>query len=221
MNILGFSGGVKIGNQDAAAALLVDGELIAAAEEERFVGIKFANGRLSRHAVNFCLRQAGLDIHDIDAVVFAGATYVDFETILRRFLEFHFGHAPRVFLVDHHAAHAASTYFSSGWDESLVVTMDRSGDCIATTVIVGRNGQLQLIESIGRENSLGLFYSAVTQYLGFESDSEYKVMGMAAYGRPVDDFSHILEITPSGYRFHLVPPEETQGAGMVRHEDCG
>jgi carbamoyltransferase len=203
MNILGFSGGIKIGNQDSAAALLVEGELVAAAEEERFVGIKFANGQLPRRAVHFCLRQAGLDIHDVDAVVFAGATYVNFGTILRRFLEFHFGHAPRVFLVDHHAAHAASTYFGSGWDEALVVTMDRSGDRKATTVSVGRNGRLQLVESIGRENSLGLFYSAVTQYLGFESDSdEYKVMGMAAYGRPVRDFSHILEVTQSGYRFH-------------------
>jgi carbamoyltransferase len=203
MNILGFSGGVQIGNQDSAAALVIDGELVAAAEEERFLGIKFANGRLPRRAVQFCLRQAGLDIHDIDAVVFAGATYVNFETILRRFLEFYFGHAPPVFLVDHHTAHAASTYFSSGWDEALVVTMDRSGDRKSTTVSVGRNGRLQLLESIGRENSLGLFYSAVTQFLGFDPDSdEYKVMGMAAYGRPVHDFSHILEITPTGYRFH-------------------
>lgn len=202
MNILGFSGGIRIGNQDSAAAFLVAGELVAAAEEERFVGIKFANGRLPRHAAHFCLRTAGLNIRDVDAVVFAGATYADFESILRRFLEFQFGHAPPVFLVDHHAAHAASSYYSSGWDESLVVTMDRSGDRKATTVSVGRNGQLETVESLGRENSLGLFYSAVTQFLGFESDSdEYKVMGMAAYGRPVHDFSHVLEITPSGYRF--------------------
>ncbi|MEO1971624.1 MAG: carbamoyltransferase C-terminal domain-containing protein, partial [Pirellulaceae bacterium] len=186
-----------------AAALVVDGELIAAAEEERFVGVKFANGRLPRHAAEFCLRQAGLEIHDIDAVVFAGATYENFDTILHRFLEYQFGHAPPVVLVDHHAAHAASTYFGSGWDESLVVTIDRSGDRKSTTVSTARNGQIQLVESTGRENSLGLFYSAVTQFLGFESDrDEYKVMGMSAYGRPVHDFSHVLEITSSGYQFH-------------------
>ncbi|HIK92402.1 MAG TPA: carbamoyl transferase, partial [Planctomycetes bacterium] len=143
MNILGFSGGIRIGNQDGAAALVVDGELIAAAEEERFVGVKFANGRLPRHAAEFCLRQAGLEIHDIDAVVFAGATYENFDTILHRFLEYQFGHAPPVVLVDHHAAHAASTYFGSGWDESLVVTIDRSGDRKSTTVSTARNGQIQ------------------------------------------------------------------------------
>lgn len=203
MNVLGFSGGVRIGNQDSAAALLVDGRVVAAAEEERFVGVKFANGRLPCQAAKFCLRQAGLTIRDIDAVVFAGATYVDFESILRRFLEFQFGFAPPVFLVDHHTAHAASSYYSSGWDDALVITMDRSGDRLATTVSLGQGGHLRRLQAIGRDNSLGVFYSAVTQFLGFESDSdEYKVMGMAAYGRPVYDFSPILEVTEDGYQFH-------------------
>ena len=82
MNILGLSGGIKIGNQDGAAALLVDGQLVAAAEEERFLGIKFANGQLPRNAIAFCLAQAGLAVEDLDAVVFAGATYERFEEIL-------------------------------------------------------------------------------------------------------------------------------------------
>ena len=203
MKILGFSGGVKIGNQDSAAALVLDGELVAAAEEERFLGIKFANGRLPRRAAEFCLRHAGLTMRDIDTVVFAGATYDDFEAILERFLVFQFGYAPRVVLADHHASHAASTYFGSGWDESLVLTMDRSGDRQATTISVGKDGQLQPLLNYGRENSLGLYYSAVTQFLGFESDSdEYKVMGMAAYGKPTYDLSHVLEVTDEGYRFH-------------------
>lgn len=203
MNVLGISGGIKIGNQDGAAALLIDGCLVAAAEEERFVGIKFANGLLPRHATQFCLQQAKLDIRDIDAIVFAGATYDDFENILKRYHEFNFGFAPPVFLVDHHSAHAASTFYGSGWDEALIVTMDRSGDRKATTVSVGRSGSVTELESIGRENSLGLFYSAVTQFLGFQSDSdEYKVMGMAAYGSPEYDFSPILAVEPEGYRFH-------------------
>ena len=185
MNILGICGGIKIGNQDGAAALLVDGELVAAAEEERFVGTKFANGQLPKQAARFCLKQAGLDIRDLDAVVFAGETYENFQEILSRFFEFHFGHSPPVELVDHHTAHAASTYYGSGWEEGLIVTMDRSGDRKSTTVSIGRDGRLEQILEIGRENSLGLFYSAVTQFLGFQSDSdEYKVMGMAAYGEP-------------------------------------
>ena len=202
MNILGISGGVKIGNQDGAAALLVDGELIAAAEEERFVGVKFANGLLPRNAVRFCLDRARLSIRDVDAVVFAGATYARFEEILESFFRFQFGHAPAVRLVDHHAAHAASTYFGSGWDTALVVTMDFSGDSKSTTVHLGTSGRLEMLEEIPKPNSLGIFYSAVTQFLGFQKDGdEYKVMGMAGYGQPSHDFSKILEITDTGYRF--------------------
>ncbi|MCH7990143.1 MAG: carbamoyl transferase [Planctomycetes bacterium] len=203
MNILGISGGVKIGNQEGAAALLVDGKLVAAAEEERFVGIKFANGLLPKHATKFCLQQAGIGIKDLDAVVFAGATYDDFEEILRRFFGLNFGHAPPIRLVDHHRAHAASTFYGSGWEHALVVTIDRSGDRKSTTVSIGQNGRLKTLEEIYKPNSLGIFYSAVTQFLGFQTDSdEYKVMGMAGYGTPCHDFSKILEVTDTGYHFH-------------------
>ena len=196
MNVLGISGGVKIGNQDGAAALLIDGQLVAAAEEERFVGIKFANGQLPKNAIGYCLRHARLEIQDIDIVVFAGATYDRFEEILERFFEFNFGHTPRVTLVDHHTAHAASALFSTGWDSGLAITMDFSGDRKCTTIQRAEGNTLQVVEEIFKPNSLGIFYSAVTQYLGFQKDSdEYKGMGMAAYGEPRYDFSHILEVT--------------------------
>lgn len=203
MNILGISGGVKAGNQDGAAALLVDGRLVAAAEEERFVGVKFANGLLPNQAIRYCLREANLAIQDVDRVVFAGATYHDFRRLLTRYFRFQFGHAPPVELVDHHTAHAASTYYASGWDNALVVTMDNSGDGKSTTVWKATGGEMRPLAEILRPDSLGLFYSAVTQLLGFRKDSdEYKVMGMAAYGQPRFDLSHVLEITRVGYRFH-------------------
>lgn len=203
MNILGLSGGIRSGNQDGAAALLVDGQLVAAVEEERLVGIKFANGLLPKHAIQFCLKQSGLSIQDIDLVVFVGATYDSFCEILSRFFVFHFGHAPKVVLVDHHTAHAASTYYGSGMDPAVIVTMDFSGDRKSTTVRVGQHGQMKVLAEIEKPDSLGIYYSAVTQYLGFQKDSdEYKVMGMAAYGQPRYDFSHILELTETGYRFH-------------------
>ncbi len=200
MNILGLSGGIKIGNQDGAAALVVDGRLVAAAEEERFLGIKFANGQLPRNAIVYCLDEAGLSVEDLDAVVFAGATYERFEEILADYFAFQFGHAPPVVLVDHHSAHAASAWYGTDWDEGLVLTMDFSGDRKATTVSRGGADGLVEIEAIHKPNSLGMFYSAITQYLGFQRDSdEYKVMGMAAYGEPRFDLDALLGITSEGY----------------------
>lgn len=203
MNILGISGGTSAGNQDGAAALLVDGALVAAAEEERFTGIKFANGLLPKQAIRYCLRQAGLKIEDLDAVAFPGATYIGIRDTLRRFFEYNFGHAPAIELVDHHLAHAACAYFASGWDEALVLTADFSGDGKSTTVSAARHGNIALLLEKRKPDSLGVFYSAVTQYLGFLKDSdEYKVMGMAAYGRPRFDLDHVLEVTSDGYRLH-------------------
>jgi carbamoyltransferase len=223
MNILGISGGVSFGNQDGSAALLVDGKLIAAAEEERFVGIKFANGHLPRSAIAYVLREANLTIHDIDQVVFAGASYLEIADILRRFLVAQFGHAPEIKLVDHHEAHAASTWYGSGMDRSLVVTWDNSGDGKSTTLWSADKDGMKLLHQYTRPNSLGLFYGVVTQFLGFTRDSdEYKVMGMAAYGQPTIDFSHILEVTADGYHFHsdfirgIVPgkPQPTKFIGL-------
>lgn len=203
MNILGFSGGTHIGNQDAAAALLVDGRLVAAAEEERFVGIKFANGHLPRSAIQFCLNQAGLGMRDIDVAVFPGSTYAGFADLLTRYLKYHFGHCPKLELVDHHTAHAACTWHAWGGGDALVVTWDNSGDGKSATIWHAKNGRLKILDEYRRPNSLGLYYAAVTQFLGFLRDSdEYKVMGMAAYGKPRFDFSRVLEFKDGRFQFH-------------------
>lgn len=203
MNVLGICGGVKAGNQDGSAALMIDGKLVAAAEEERFTGIKFANGLLPKSAIRYCLESYKLSIRDIDLIVFPGATYVGFEELLQRYFEFQFGHAPRVLLVDHHAAHAASAYFGSGWDSALIITMDFSGDGNSTTVRAARGTAFETLCELPKPESLGIYYSTVTQYLGFQKDSdEYKVMGMAAYGEAKYDFSDILAITETGYKFN-------------------
>lgn len=202
MIVLGISGGVRSGNQDGSAALVMDGRLIAAAEEERFVGVKFANGLLPREAARWCLSHANISIQDVDRVVFPGVTYVGFRELLERFFRFHFGHSPRIDLVDHHAAHAASTFFASGFDRATVVTMDNTGEEKSTTTRRMTASGWDQLEEIRRPNSLGLFYSCVTQFLGFTKDSdEYKVMGMAAYGRPTVDFDSILSVNDEGYHF--------------------
>lgn len=204
MNILGICGGVKAGNQDGSATLLVDGKIVAAAEEERFTGIKFANGLLPKNAIRFCLERSGLPIGAIDLVVFPGSTYIGFEELLTRYFRFQFGHAPKIELVDHHEAHAASAYFGSGFADALVVTMDFSGDGNSTTVRAIREGKFETLLELKKPDSVGIYYSTLTQFLGFQKDSdEYKVMGMAAYGEPTKyDLSHVLEVTDSGYRFH-------------------
>ncbi len=200
MIVLGLSGGLSSGIQDSAAAIIVDGEVVAAAEEERFSGIKFSNGQLPKNAISFCLKRAGISLAEVDLVVSHGRTWKSGRAQLESFFELYFGYVPRIELVNHHSAHAASTYFASGATEAVVATMDFSGDGISTSIQRGSGQKLEVVQEFNRPNSLGIYYAALTQFLGFVRDSdEYKVMGMAAYGNPVHDFSAILEGFPGGY----------------------
>ncbi len=207
MYILGINGGVRSGNQDASACLLNDGRLVAAAEEERFLRIKFANGVLPKNAIKFCLEFANISIHDISYVVFPGLTYSNIKGILETYFKFNFGYCPEVKLVDHHMAHAASVYYTSGLDESMIITADLTGEGKSTTLCYGADDKISVLKEFRVPNSLGIFYSMVTQYLGFQRDSdEYKVMGLSAYGNSSssgssnnyaakNDFSWLLRLT--------------------------
>ncbi len=190
MNILGISGGVRPGNQDSAAAIIKDGGIVAAAEEERFNRIKHSPGLLPENAIRYCLNEAGLSIEDVDFVTFPGATYVGFTEILTEFFELRFKHAPKIRLIDHHFAHAVSAFCVSGFEEANVLTMDLSGDNKSTTLSYAKDGKFTSFKEFLKPNSLGLFYSAITEYLGFQYDTdEYKVMGLASYGKPTYDMS--------------------------------
>jgi carbamoyltransferase len=194
MNILGICGGIRVGNWDSAAALVVDGRLVAAAEEERFTRVKHAPASLPTNAINYCLREGGLDIQDVDVVVFPGRTYRNMKERLSEYFRFAHGHAPRIELCDHHEAHAASAYYTSGFPDALVVTFDLSGDRRATTMSRGMGTRLELIEHWEYPESLGLFYAMITQHLGFDyGEDEYKVMGLASYGRPTIDLTWLLQ----------------------------
>lgn len=200
MNILGISGGVRPGNQDAAAALVTAGVLTAAAEEERFTRIKHAPGRLPEQAIRYCLGEAGLDIRDIDLVVFPGATYQRMADIIARFFKLKFGHAPPVELDDHHRAHAWSAWLTSGLEETLVVTADLSGDSRSTVLYHASGDQLRETGTFAKPDSLGLFFATMTQYLGFDYDNdECKVMALAALGQPRVDLEWFLETGGDGY----------------------
>ena len=189
---------------DAAAALVSSGRIVAAAAEERFDRSKHS-AHFPVQAIGWCLEQAGLSIDDID-VLAHGFDYGPYRTIysadpttrklyedvlsrdaLVRLVERDLPGFPveRVCQVPHHVAHAASAYFTSGWDECLVIVVDAMGEAHGSTIFQGRGGELTRLRSIGAQDSIGVFYSLVTYHLGFDFNSdEYKIMGLAPYGDP-------------------------------------
>lgn len=209
MNILGIS----CFYHDAAAALLVDGHLIAASEEERFSRKKHDSG-FPKLAIQFCLDQAGITVADLDYVVFYEKPFVKFERILMTALQSVpkswkvFGDAMTTWMLDklwvknyfrtelgvpnekilfseHHLSHAASTFLCSPFDEAAILTIDGVGEWACATFGRGRGNEVGLLREIRFPHSVGLLYSAFTAFLGFEvNEGEYKVMGMAPYGEP-------------------------------------
>jgi carbamoyltransferase len=189
---------------DSAAALVVDGVLIAAAAEERFDRQKHS-ARFPLEAIRFCLAEAGLSVYDIDEIAH-GFDYAPYrELYLRdalskaRFEQVYSHEAmlaqvrrdlpgyplEKVHSVGHHLAHAASAALTSGWDECLVVVNDAMGEVESISIYHFREGKLQRLRTISANDSIGVLYSLVTLHLGFEFNSdEYKIMGLAPYGDP-------------------------------------
>jgi carbamoyltransferase len=209
MNILG----VSCYFHDAAAALVQDGVLLAAAEEERFTRKKH-DFEFPQQAIDFCLRTAGITTADLDHVVFFEKPFVKFERLLLSSLQsFPRSHrvfreamvtwlgdklwvkhllqsrlkvpAERILFSEHHLSHAASAFYCSPFDEAAILTIDGVGEWTTASLGVGRGAQLTLLKEIRFPHSLGLLYSAFTAFLGFEvNEGEYKVMGMAPFGTP-------------------------------------
>jgi carbamoyltransferase len=209
MNILG----VSCFYHDSAAALIQDGMLVAAAEEERFSRIKHDFG-YPRLAVDFCLERAGIKAADLDHVVYYEKPFVKFERILssclatfpssytlfresmitwlseklwvRNLIAEHLRiPGDRVIAVDHHASHAASAFFASPFESAAVLTVDGVGEWATAAFGKGQGSKLVMDKELHFPHSLGLLYSAFTAFLGFEvNEGEYKVMGMAPYGSP-------------------------------------
>ena len=189
---------------DAAAALVIDGKLVAAAEQERFSGKKHT-GDFPIDAINFCLAEAGLTIDDIDEIAH-GFDYAQYEGLYKQdavsteLYEQVFSKEvllnqvrrdlpgfplEKVHQVGHHLAHAASAAYTSGWDEALVVVNDAMGEIESLTVYDFHDGELEKLRTIGANDSIGILYSLVTLHLGFDFNSdEYKIMGLAPYGDP-------------------------------------
>ena len=225
MHILGLS----CYFHDASAAILRDGTLIAAAEEERFSRIKHDFGFPSR-AIEFCLEEAGVRGADVDYVAFFEKPFVKFDRILQttfsevpksgavfrqaitawmldklwvknRIRDALGIPADRILFVEHHQSHAASAFFCSPFADAAILTVDGVGEWATATTGRGRDRTIDLTHEIQFPHSLGLLYSAFTAFLGFEvNEGEYKVMGMAPYGRPrfVEEVRKLLDVSSDG-----------------------
>jgi carbamoyltransferase len=209
VNILGIS----CFYHDAAAAIIRDGQLVAAAQEERFTRLKH-DAEFPVHAINYCLRQAGISVEELDYVGFYDKPFIKFERLLYTYLATFpkslpsFLKAMPVWLKDklwipqlirneldydgpilfseHHQSHAASAFLVSPFQQAAILTIDGVGEWETTTYGVGEGTTIRLLKRIHFPHSLGLLYSAFTYYLGFKVNSaEYKVMGLAPYGEPV------------------------------------
>jgi carbamoyltransferase len=188
--------GLNAYHGDAAAALVVDGELVAAAEEERFNRVKHSAG-FPRQAAAWCLAQAGLPAADQVAVgCLERSVPADPRTELGFEAEWHF--------VEHHLAHLASSFLVSGFEDAAVLSVDAFGDGVSTMLAEGRGPSLEILDRVAFPHSLGVLYTAVTQWLGFPRyGDEGKVMGLAPYGSPrFTDELHRL-VRPSGDLFEL------------------
>ncbi|MBF0197099.1 MAG: carbamoyl transferase [Planctomycetes bacterium] len=207
MYVLGICSGFKLGHHDSAAALLKDGEIIAAAEEERFRREKHARSYLANRSIKYCLQEAGITMKEVDFIAFPLCSYKYIKERVREFILFHFGYCPEIKLVDHHRAHAASAYRFSKFDNSMILTTDYSGDS-KTTVLHSANGdEMREIKNFNRGNSLGLYFGMITQFLGFQAtNDEYKVMGLSSYGNDnFDCFDEILHIDEEEGTYKLNP----------------
>lgn len=216
MNILGISAYYH----DSAAALLIDGEITAAAQEERFTRVKH-DYRFPEDAVKFCLAYEKLDPEHLDYVVFYDKPLLKFDRLLETYLSF----APKGFVSfskamplwlkqkmyikreirkkldnfkgkiifpEHHESHAASAFFPSPFEESAILTIDGVGEWATATVGKGKGNKIEILKEMRFPHSLGLLYSAFTYYTGFKVNSgEYKLMGLAPYGKPV--YAHLIK----------------------------
>lgn len=208
--------GISALYHDSAAVLLKEGDIVAAAQEERFTRLK-NDHRFPEQAIDFCLKQAGITPSDLDAIAFYEKPITKFSRMLETYLAI----APRgwrtfprvmsswlsekiqikqtlgeifsdpgtncpIFFAQHHESHAASAFYPSPFEEAAILTIDGVGEWATTTLASGKGKHVEILKEIRFPHSLGLLYSTITAFCGFRVNSgEYKLMGLAPYGKAV------------------------------------
>lgn len=204
--------GISAYYHDSAACIIKDGEILAAAQEERFTRKKHDH-RFPKHAINFCLDFAGIKSSELELVAFYDKPFLKFERLLETYLSYapvgiksfikamplwikeklwmkdliskELDYEGQIIFPEHHESHAASAFYPSPFSEAAILTMDGVGEWTTTSYGIGKGNSIKLCADIKFPHSLGLLYSAFTYYTGFRVNSgEYKVMGLAPYGEP-------------------------------------
>ena len=204
--------GISAFYHDSAACLIKDGEIISAAQEERFTRKKH-DFNFPTHAINFCLNYSNIQVDKLDLVAFYDKPFLKFERLLESYLSYapkgiksfikamplwikeklwmkelikkELNYEGKIIFPEHHESHAASAFFPSPFNEAAILTMDGVGEWTTTSYGIGKENNIELIADIKFPHSLGLLYSAFTYYAGFKVNSgEYKIMGLAPYGEP-------------------------------------
>ena len=227
--------GISAFYHDSAASIIIDGKIIAAAQEERFTRIKH-DSSYPVNAINFVLKFAKLKLSQVDQIVFFEKPFLKFERLLETYVAFapkgftsfaksmpiwlknklfqknylfnklksqdkKFVNQEKIFFSDHHLSHAASAFFPSPFEEAVILTADGVGEWATTTVAIGKSNKLDIIKEIYFPHSLGLLYSSFTYYIGFKVNSgEYKLMGLAPYGKPIykEKIYEIIDVKKDG-----------------------
>jgi carbamoyltransferase len=250
MHILGISAFYH----DSAAALIADGDIVAAAQEERFTREKY-DSRYPQNAVAYCLAEAGIGLKDVDFVAFYDKPLLKFGRLVETYLAFaprgfrsfrtampvwlgdklfqkkelgkklsaaapEFDWRNRLLFSEHHLSHAASAFFPSPFQEAVVLTMDGVGEWTTTSASLGKASRLTMLKEIRFPHSLGLLYSAFTDFTGFRVNSgEYKVMGLAPYGEPrfaQTILDHLIDLKEDGsFRLDLTYFDYCTGLRMT------
>ena len=211
--------GISAFYHDSAAAIIHNGDIIAAAQEERFTRKKHDSG-YPKNAINFVLNFAKINLSHVDHIVFYEKPFLKFERLLETYVAFapkgfasfskampiwlreklfqkkmileylkshdqNFNDENRILFSEHHLSHAASAFYPSPFEKAIILTADGVGEWATTTVAIGDKNKIEIKKELHFPHSLGLLYSAFTYYIGFKVNSgEYKVMGLAPYGKP-------------------------------------
>lgn len=193
MKILGLNGWTVRGH-DGGASLLVDGKLKFAIEEERLVGVRHAYDMLPKKSIEMILNKEQISMNDIDKIAIGwnypelwsmfGSQFMSKAEVSKELFGTH-AYSDKIEYVEHHVAHACSAFYPSGFDKALVLVIDGQGEYIATSIFIGDKSSKKLRKVYETPISLGYFYAAITEHIGFHSGQEGKTMGLAPFGKPV------------------------------------